>query len=233
MILYENSKLVAIATGISRPTENPKTGDMVQVWILPASEAPGDAVRSGGDKVVCGDCPLRPAAGGGCYVQVEWAPGSVWRAWKQGKYERWSGDAGVFEGRMVRWGAWGDPAFLPVSLLRKVNRVARGWTGYTHQWRRAGKQRHRRYLMASVESQWDAGMARALGWRTFRVAGRWEWNQGAGDREEFWCPASREMGSRSTCERCGLCSGSGGKGEGIKSVRILAHGSQGKRAVRE
>ncbi len=60
----DGSPIVAIATGIKRPSANAKTGAMVQVWILPDNgENPLESVRSGEDASVCGDCPLRGILG--------------------------------------------------------------------------------------------------------------------------------------------------------------------------
>jgi hypothetical protein len=53
--------VVVIATGLRRPSTNVKTAGMVQVWILPLDRNPVAAQRSGHDRAVCGDCPLRPA----------------------------------------------------------------------------------------------------------------------------------------------------------------------------
>lgn len=234
MILFENERLVAVATAYNGapPSGNLKTGNMIQVWILPVSTVPSAAIHTGADAAVCGDCPLRPANNGGCYVVQHWAPSLLWRKWKAGGMARWDGGPEPFEGRMVRWGAWGDPAFLPLGLLRKVNGVVAasggGWTGYTHQWRDKRRQGMAAYLMASVESKAEAEEARALGYRTFRITGRAEWNGGAGDELEHWCPAADEMGKAATCEGCLLCGGVEGKG--VKGVRILPHGrgKQGK-----
>ena len=84
----DGAPLVAVATGLRRPSENRKTGPMVQVWILRADLAPSDAVESGADASVCGDCPLRGLGfkARACYVNVGQAPQSVWRAYKRGVY---------------------------------------------------------------------------------------------------------------------------------------------------
>jgi hypothetical protein len=55
-ILHETEDLAVIATLHS---ENRKTGDMVQVWVLVRNESPWDAVKSGTDASVCFDCPHR------------------------------------------------------------------------------------------------------------------------------------------------------------------------------
>lgn len=57
-ILVETADKVVIATGFERSSENPKTGNMIQVWILARHVSPSDAVRTGLDAIVCGDCPL-------------------------------------------------------------------------------------------------------------------------------------------------------------------------------
>ena len=49
---------------------NRKTGPMAQVIICPDDVPPHVSIGEGSDGSVCGDCPLRPAAGGGCYVNV-------------------------------------------------------------------------------------------------------------------------------------------------------------------
>src|SRR5690348_14947087 len=80
---------------------------------------------------------------------------------------------------------------------------ARRWTGYTHQWRTCDP-RYSSFLMASADSPGDKVAANARGWRTFRVRSSVD----APTFNETVCPASPEGGHKSTCERCGLCSGS-------------------------
>jgi len=74
-------------------------------------------------------------------------------------------------------------------------------------------------LMASVESTKDAAVARAMGWRTFRVAVTGE-VPAAG---EFHCPATAEQGHRETCQTCGACDGAGDN-PGRANVIIWPHG---------
>ena len=40
-------------------SDNRKTGDMVQTYILRADTHPVDALRDGSDASICGDCPHR------------------------------------------------------------------------------------------------------------------------------------------------------------------------------
>src|SRR5262245_15369886 len=102
---FDGKPVVVIATWHS---DNAKTGDMVQVWILLRDVRPDHAVRDRRDVSVCGDCGF--AGGNGCYVQTRKAPLQVWQAYQRGLYPRWNGSLEPFRGRMVRFGAYGDPA---------------------------------------------------------------------------------------------------------------------------
>jgi hypothetical protein len=56
-----------------------------------------------------------------------------------------------------------------VAIFEAIAAVARGWTGYTHQWRRPSAAPWRGLVQASVESDRDAHLARRRGWSTFHV----------------------------------------------------------------
>jgi hypothetical protein len=222
-VMYENANIVAIAT---LETENPKTGNMVQIWLLPRDIDPATAVKTGQDDIVCFDCPAR---GEYCYVNVWQAPLSVWRAYQRGNYPVLSreGYRAVFAGRKIRFGAYGEPILLPLSMVSDLAVVSDGWTGYTHQWRRPEYQAYRRYFMASCDSAADYIMAKEKGWRTFRVrtadeSVRWT---------EIMCPASDEMEHRTTCENCKLCSGTTGADDTRKDIAIVVHGRGSKNFV--
>jgi hypothetical protein len=135
---------------------------MLQLWIMPHGVHPLDAVRSGGDRLVCGDCRGRPGSGGWCYVYPNPLL-SIWRG--RARWRRLEIDK--LPDRPIRLGAWGDPAFLPFPFLSALVADRRS-TGFTHQWR-ACDQRLRSVLMASVDTAEDAREARKQGWRTFRV----------------------------------------------------------------
>ena len=88
-ILHEDSARVTIATGFSTPSDNRKTGDMIQIWILCKAEDPVTAIRTGLDRLICGNCVHRGDGHGGnrsCYVNVGQAPQGIWRAWRAGNY---------------------------------------------------------------------------------------------------------------------------------------------------
>lgn len=228
---YTRERILVIATGYGESSTNEKTGPMVQTWILTADECPIEAVRSGADVSICGDCAFRPlAAGDGprCYVSTFRGPQAVWRTWARGRYLPTSPHAaGVIareSGKAIRIGAYGDPAMAPVRVWRDLAHAADGKiTGYTHQWRRAPFLRD--LCMASVNNERELHEAHSLGWRTFRVvAGTAEL-----DRGEISCPASDEAGHRTTCARCGLCNGARTASDRRKSIAIIDHGPTARR----
>ena len=232
MILYEGpsaldgAPIAVILTGANsaRASRNAKTGDMLQTWIMRADIAPHHAVKSGADSSVCGACPHRPALAGSCYVKTFQAPRSVWEAYRRGVYSHATPQAirDACEGRAVRFGAYGDPAAAPIGVWSELARWAATWTGYTHQWRTAPLALAR-YLMASADSEAEGVLARASGWRTFRVR---EASEPIGPRE-FVCPASEGAGKRTDCASCRACGGTGAKAKA--SPVIVAHGGTARR----
>ena len=240
VVLYEGpsqidgSPIVVIATGLRRVSANPKTGRMIQTWILRRDVNPFAAIHTGADESICGSCPLRGIVERtdgqhktvnrrrACYVSVHQSPLAVWQAYRRGRYEAFDRrqHLDLFRGRMLRIGAYGDPVAAPYSVWSMLTKVTLGRTGYTHQWRDGRFWRFRRIVMASVESIDDARLAQSRGWRTFRTAPSGE--QPA--QGEFACPASAEQGHRLTCEQCGACDGSNGKPQRA-SVVIAVHGS--------
>lgn len=219
----DGGRIIVVLTGFQR-VSNPKTGKMLQTWIMSGNVDPREAKRTGADETVCGDCPHRQNQGGSCYVIIERAPLKVWRAWKRDRYENWTSrfPDNALQGRRVRFGSYGDPAAVPYKVWRRVlaQKLA-GWTGYTHQWKRQDALVLRKFLMASVDSEAEMQEAQSAGWRTFRVRDSWE-----ATSNEVGCPASAEMGKRTDCNTCQLC-----KGQNLdaKSISILAHGFLVKR----
>lgn len=214
MIVYENSKVVAIATGLQRKSVNPKTGPVVQIWILPTALNPVEAALRGDDDVVCKDCPLRPALEGGCYVNLGQAALAIWKSWCRGGYPPF--DVEAFRDKFVRFGAYGEPVLIPLSKVVEITAVASGWTGYTHQWRKYRYEQYRRYFMASCSGD-DFPEAQALGWRTFAVSR-------ASIPGAIICPASQERGFKLDCVHCGLCNGTSGRT--ARSIQIAPHGAR-------
>jgi hypothetical protein len=226
--LLTGTPIVGVLTGLTHRCDNPKTGPILQTWILREDLAPMAAVRRNLDDAICGDCALRGERGLGrrCYVAPWLAPTNVWRMVAARRYPEasWPDVRTAVAGHSLRLGAYGDPAAIPFEVWCVVLEQATGWVGYTHHWRRCD-DRFRHILMASVDSLDELVAARAAGWRTFRVLAPGE---APLEQQECRCPASVEAGHRTTCERCQLCRGTS---RPARSVAIAAHGHQGAMAA--
>jgi hypothetical protein len=196
----DNMPIVGIITNLNRASENRKTGDMAQVYILRADVRPVEAVATGADVSTCGNCPLRPtlATGAKCYVNTGWL-GKLWDSIPN--LPRLNpvavGDWLESSKLELREGAYGDPAMIPNWIRRELNR-GRG-TSYTHQWNEPWIDPNASdYSMASVQTVDEKNAANAMGYRTYRVT--------SGDLEpdEILCP---EITSGANCKDCGLCAG--------------------------
>ena len=224
-IIYEGpseldgAPIIVIATGFAKPSVNTKTGDMVQTWILRADVEPHLAVKSGHDESVCGQCPLRPmlhvkAPGRKpCYVRTDQGPLTVYRTYHRGRYPQ--APIGIFLGRKVRFGSYGDPGAVPTKAWTQARREMAHNTGYTHQWRTAARC-HAQFTMASVETPEARAEAKTMGYRTFRTKLASEPLLDG----EIACPASKEAGARTTCAKCRLCGGASIK---AKDIAINLH----------
>jgi hypothetical protein len=199
-------------------SSNAKTGGMLQTYIIRSHVHPVMAVRNGGDSSICGNCLLRGVfasrkrpgkgkRGRKCYVQVGQGPGSIYKAFRRGRYVDYDPllHAKYIKGRMVRFGSYGEPVLIPLWLMYHLADLSGGkWTGYTHQWSDPRFAEYKRFLMASVHGVRgpdSAEHAHHLGWRTFRT------DNGSLQKGEILCPASAEAGKRLTCFECGVCRG--------------------------
>jgi hypothetical protein len=221
--MLDGAPILGIATGLKqRPglaSENPKTVGMVQTWIVRAHREPHEAL-SGEDESVCGRCPMRPllvkaARKAGedrpyCYVRnsKSW-PGliNIFRSWKMGNIPTLTLEEAAqrLEGRLVRLGAYGDPAALPLAVWEELLSRAAGSIGYTHQWRNPiVDPGFARWVMASVESPAWRDAANRAGYRTYRVDMA---RDGVKLEGEARCPGSKEMGHKLTCASCLACNG--------------------------
>ena len=224
MVVYEGPSritgepIVAILTGENgaRQSNNAKTGNMVQLWILVGDASPLEAKRTGADEANCGGCPIKKI----CYVNLAQAPTQIWKTYLEGRYAKATtlDLKRALAGRKLRLGAYGDPMALPIGLIRKLTSFATGHTGYTHSWRLPWSRPYRKFVMASVESESAALHAHSKGFRTFRVR--------RDDQPvmptEIMCPASDEAGKKRTCETCLACDGR--TRDGQRSVTIIIHG---------
>lgn len=239
IVLYEGpsvldgAPIVVIATGLKNTSRNEKTGGgLIQTWILRADVKPTDAVNTGADASICGLCPHRGEVidgrnvGRSCYVTVFQAPLNVWKTWKRGNYPKAQGNE--FAGRGVRLGAYGDPAAVPFHVWTDTLADASFWTGYTHQWRDFPELAA--FVMASCDSLADFAAAKMLGFRCFRVTTD---NPVATKLAgEIVCPASEEMGRKTTCDACRACGGLGSKAKADVVIRVHGPVSKVNAAVR-
>ncbi len=225
--LLDGKPIVCIATGIDDTTENEKTGDMIQTWIIKRDMNPLLAIKTAAKKKlkglqisnafsVCGDC--KHIHFKSCYVNLAHGPNQVFDAFHRNRYEPLD-DTNIesFKDRYVRIGAYGDPAAVPIDVWHNVCMTAKGWTGYTHQWTTCNPELSN-YVMASCDTEKEYYKAITMGWRTFRVRQSGELKLPG----EFVCPASEESGKTTDCENCGSCSGSM-VGKGLNPT-IIAHG---------
>ena len=213
-------------------SDNSKTGEMVQTYILRADQHPLDAIASGEDASICGDCMHRGDIATGrkrtCYVNVGQSVASIFGAWTRGAYPLVSPADGarMLADRVIRIGSYGDPAAIPAAHWRALIAHAAGHTGYSHQWRQAHAQALRDIVMASADSPRDRDIARAMGWRTFTVLTA---DQPLAARE-IACPASPEGGNRRQCITCKACDGAGDNAARA-SVSIVVHGAMARHFV--
>ena len=204
----DGAPLVAVVTNLDLPSENRKTGDMAQLYILRADMRPVEAVTTGADSATCGNCPLRPSATDGvaCYVNTGWL-GRLWASIPK-LPRRTPAEVGEYlaaVGLELREGSYGDPAMLPFDVRDAIN-PKRG-TSYTHQWRESwADPRGAQLSMASVQTIEEKRAANAAGYRTYRVT--------SGDLEpdEILCP---EITRNANCKACGLCAGNRVKAKNI------------------
>ena len=224
--LIDGAPIIGIAV---LESSNVKTGNMVQTYILRADMAPLVAIASGDDASICGDCAHRgdkqTKRARTCYVDVAKSVQSVFAAWIRGAYPQVapSDGARIVANRVVRIGSYGDPAAIPARHWRVLIRRAAGHTGYTHQWRQWFARGLRSIVMASADSAQDRDMARAMGWRTFRVRTADE----PLAAREIVCPASPEGGDRRQCITCQACDGAP-RGAAQASVAIIVHGAMAR-----
>ena len=220
-------------------SSNGKTGAMLQTYIIRSHAHPVSAVQSGGDVAICNDCPMRGLVatrkrrGKGknfraCYVNVGQGPTSVYDAFRRGRYVDYDPalHREFIAGRKIRFGTYGEPVLIPLSLLEHLAGLSSGWTGYTHQWANPSFSGYRRFLMASVHGltgPWSREHAKSLGWRCFRTM-----RGGEPAADEVLCPASKEAGHRLSCLTCNLCDGEGRRQIGLvmRDVYIPGHGGK-------
>lgn len=223
----DGQPIAAIVTGLNRPSANEKTGDMLQIWIIRTDIAPHEAVKSGADKSVCGNCTHRRGHGGlkDCYVIPHQAPNAVYKNYKAGKYPRLERrkDFNIFDNMLVRFGAYGDPAFIPLHIVRNIVKRAAGHTGYTHQGlnpRIENRTKYSAYFHASADSPKHAKLLQRDGWSTFETV----YTTNKSLINGTLCAAESKGLS---CELCQACNG-----QSKLNIFVHAHGSQSQKHIK-
>jgi len=219
----DNQPCVAILT---LESDNRKTGNMCQVWIMLRDINPVEAIETGADYSICGNCIHRKnnvTKKRSCYVNVGQSPNSIWKAYHRGAYpdavDNIIAVRRMLKGRSIRWGAYGDPALIPFPIFETINDLAVTHTGYTHQWKEKFAGIYKKYFQASCDGFNDYLDATAHGWKTFSVL-----PVGVTDKTfGKICPATVER-SQAQCLTCKLCDGA------KQNIFVEAHGS-GKKHV--
>lgn len=116
--------------------------------------------------------------------------------------------------KYVRFGTYGEPSLIDYSLVSDISKVAKNYTGYTHQYQKYFAQKYASFFMASVHSLSESIAAESLNFRSFIVT------KNEQNKDVVICPASKES-NLTTCQKCALCSGAIGKGK--KNVIINYH----------
>lgn len=115
----------------------------------------------------------------------------------------------------VRFGTYGEPSLMSLSLVEAMTQNSSNWTGYTHQHNKRFAKGYKHFFMASTHTEEEASNRSEDGWRSFIALEK------GTDAKAVSCPASSEAGFVSNCAKCSLCSGASGKGN--KNVKILIH----------
>ena len=199
-------------TGLFVPSANRKTGDMLQTWILTSQTSPLQAVKSGEDYAICGNCPHRPINNGTCYVLTHQAPTAVWL----GKEIPIDFKNSRLFHTPLRIGAYGDPTAIPLTTWQNLLQYSPSHTGYTHNWRDCD-QGFSKILMASVDTEEEQIEAAAMGWRTYRI----KTDAAPTATNETYCPSATGI----SCANCRLCGGTTIAG---KNIAINVHGTKSK-----
>lgn len=215
-------------------SNNAKTSDMVQTYILRSDIDPMTASKTGEDYSICGGCIHRgkptddvskkQAVERSCYVTLYHGPLQVFKAFKREVYPMASTEEikGLGRGRMVRLGTYGDPLACPQYVWDDLLADSIGHTGYSHQFGLV--QGDYSKVMISADNIIQANALNKKGVRTFRVIPVSTWaDQGKAAllESEILCPASKEMNYKTTCDKCKLCAG----GTTGKSIAIVSHGT--------
>lgn len=207
---FDRAPIVVILNGLTRRSANPKTGAVLQTYILRADVSPTEATRRRLTRSICGSCPLQ--VNGGCYVSPLMGPNPVWHSYRRGNVPHIDDyPLPDISDHGVRFGTYGDPAACPVSIWRMLAKRARYHMGYTHSWHKRQGATLRGLCQASVEGMAEAQAAWRDGWATFRIV------DGPIGRTTLERPCTAQTRGV-TCADCRLCNGT-------RNVQVRLHGA--------
>ena len=213
--LIDKEEVMLVITGVNIPSTNRKTGWMIQSWIL-TKDHPVEAIKTGKDYSICGDCALRGKEGKGrvCYV-MPLSISQVYQKYLKGGYPPLDKNTEKrMRGRDLRIGSYGDPTAIPYEVWEPLIKNSRVTTGYTHRWL-VCDPRWKTRVHASVESIADQKLASSLGWCTYRIKKPSQPMLA----DEIYCPAEEPNNKYLiTCQRCGKCNGKSG------NIAVDVHG---------
>lgn len=202
-------------------SDNRKTGNIPQVYIMRKDVNPCVTLRDGRDQAVCGNCPLRakPYGCGACYVAIHRGPFAVWKNWNAGLYESRDvlPDRRPELPRTVRVGAYGDPLAVPFRVWNALAKLFPVLLGYTHSWK--DYPAHAKRWMASCHTQEDIELANSRGLSTFTALSQ----GGEVPIGSFSCLYSKR--DTINCANCRLCFGDSTR---TRNVFIDVHGPANK-----
>jgi hypothetical protein len=226
---FSGESISAIITNIHKPSQNPKTGDMCQLWMLSTEHSPTEAIHfDHGDSSVCGNCPMLPCNAPSfkesCYVARRsfQAPGNVWRynigldVDMEGALENI-----IQSSKAIRYGGYGDPAMIPeniftqILLAAKIGCPEKPYTCYTHQQNSSFASWIKPYAMASTHCLDESRQCWDEGWRTFRIT-----DSPKNSKHEVVCP---NFTHQIKCVDCCLCDGKRCSSDNRKSITIPRH----------
>jgi hypothetical protein len=156
--LINQTAILGIVHGLQGNSQNRKIGKrMASIIILVKDMHPIDAVKSGADSAICGECPYRLIDGKRlCYVNLIFEPGTIYKAYNANKLPVLSpGELNYLlleRSLNLRLGSYGDIGAIPADIVLEILAGGIKSTSYTHQWgREFFDPRVLEYSMASLD----------------------------------------------------------------------------------
>ena len=206
-------ELIALFTG------NKKTGDMIQLSVLPVGGDIADDTE--GRAAICGTCPH--VALGSCYAYDQ-GLFSMMKAFRKGSYKSMELETflTIAKTRKIRFGRFGDISLLPFNLVQEIAINCAGFTGYTNQWRsKHYDSRFNELFMLSTLGSKDSKQAskKYPDARQFKVINTEVDYINNAEQGTITCPSENGF----NCNECLLCDGGAAGVSGV-DIEIKAHG---------